>query len=69
MKIFETNIYCLLGLKKEKEDNNITKCAPQSWMASNRVNKLVEFKRPIYMEKIIAIPIEMYSEKDNTVLI
>ena len=62
MKIYEDGINCLLGLKEEINDDNTTICAPQSWMASKRVNKLTEFKRPIYMEKIVAIPKEMYNE-------
>ena len=62
MKTYEEDICCLLGLKTEsKEDKNIY-CFPNSWMASNRINRLVEFKRPIYMESISMIPMEIYSE-------
>ena len=65
MKIYEDDIYCLLGLKEENTNENIINCAPQSWMASNRVNKLVEYKRPIYMDKIIMIPVELYNQNGN----
>lgn len=59
------DLYCLLGLKEEISDDCSIKCAPQSWMASNRKNRLVEFKRPKYMKNIIAIPNGLY---DNEVL-
>lgn len=60
LKIYE-QINCLFGLKQENENNNIIHCAPQSWMASNRVNQLVEFKKPIYMRNITTIPKEYYN--------
>lgn len=56
-KIFE-EIYCLLGLKIEDNENGIIHCAPQSWMASNRPNRLIEYKMPIYMNVIIKVPIK-----------
>ena len=55
------NINCLLGLKEKNKDNNTINCVPQSWMASKRINKLVEFKKPIFMESIIAIPLTKYN--------
>lgn len=55
LKILQEN-YCLLGLK-EDVDKNI--CYPQSWMASNRTNKLT-LKPPIYYKKIIVIPKSIY---------
>ena len=69
MKVFEDNISCLLGLKRELENDNIIYCAPQSWMASNRINRLVENKRPIYMNKIVAIPSYLYNQNENLVTI
>lgn len=69
MKVFEDNISCLLGLKRELENDNIIYCAPQSWMASNRINRLVENKRPIYMNKIVAIPSYLYNQSENLVTI
>lgn len=69
MKLFEDNISCLLGLKKELEIENIINCAPQSWMASNRINRLVENKRPIYMNKIVAIPLYLYNQNENLIAI
>lgn len=61
LKIYE-EINCLLGLKIESKDNDIINCAPQSWMASNRINKLIENKKPIYMEVIVYIPKVLYPE-------
>lgn len=61
MKLYET-ICCLLGLKIDVENEDALYCAPQSWMASTRINILIEHKRPIYMKTIFKIPIETYSE-------
>lgn len=58
MKMYEYDICCLLGLKIEDKINNNINCSPNSWMASNRINKLVEFKRPAFMETITTIKIE-----------
>lgn len=63
MKTYEKDICCLLGLKIENVNNKITKCIPQSWMASNRINRLVEFKKPTYMEAIYIIPVDTYNEE------
>lgn len=60
LKIYE-ELSCLLGLKIDSEEINIIYCAPQSWMVNNRPNRLVEGKRPIYMENIAKIPIENYN--------
>ena len=64
MKTFEDEISCLLGLKEESNINNVINCAPQSWMASNRINRLIEYKRPIYIKSITAIPIELYNQNE-----
>lgn len=60
LKIYE-EIYCLFGLKIENENMNFVYCAPQSWMASNRISRLIEGNKPIFMENITAIPVEMYN--------
>ena len=60
MKMYEEDICCLLGLKKEDKEDKKIYCFPNSWMASNRINRLVEFKRPIYMENISMVPLEIY---------
>ena len=57
------NICCLLGLKKYNMSNNIINCIPNSWMASRRINKLIEYKRPIHMENITANLESNYKEK------
>lgn len=62
LKIYE-KINCLLGLVIDFENKNSIYCAPQSWMANIRINNLIQFKRPIYMEKISIIPLTIY---DNT---
>lgn len=63
-KIYK-DIYCLLGLKKEENKNGDKIYAPQSWMASNRPNRLTEGKRPIYLEKIIAVPAELFNKQNQ----
>lgn len=62
MKIYE-HIYCLFGLKNENIINNVINCAPQSWMASNRVNRLIEGRKPIYMERIYVVPLTLYNDE------
>lgn len=62
MKIYE-QIYCLFGLKSESKIDNVINCAPQSWMASNRVNRIIEGKKPIYMERIYVVPLELYNNE------
>ena len=59
------NIYCLLGLKCDNTTINSSIYAPQSWMASNRANKLIYGKPPIYFKKIIAIPTSLYNDDTN----
>ena len=66
MKIYE-NISCLLGLKVIAQENISIICAPQSWMASRKTNYLIEYKKPIYAEKIISIPAELYDSQNNLV--
>lgn len=65
LKSYETE-NCLLGLKIDSNTENINddivSCIPQSWMASKRINKLIEFKNPIYKSCIYPIPIELYKE-------
>lgn len=68
LKVYK-DINCLLGLVINDTDHNIIKCAPQSWMASDRINHLIKFKRPIYMEEIIRIPIEKFDENNNLIFI
>lgn len=63
LKIYE-ELSCLLGLKINEEEVNTIYCAPQSWMVNNRPNRLVEGKRPIYMETILKIPIAAYDENN-----
>lgn len=60
LKIYE-NINCLLGLKVDNIIENDSYCAPQSWMASNRINKLVSNRMPIYMQNI-----SMYLKNSNS---
>lgn len=68
LKIYE-EINCLLGLVIS-DDNDITiNCSPQSWMASKKVNHLIEYKRPIYLEEIISIPIELFNVDNNLIYI
>ena len=57
------NIYCLLGLKLDSTINDSKVYVPQSFMASNRANKLIYGKPPIYFKKIIAIPINLYNNE------
>lgn len=68
LKIYE-KINCLLGLVISDVDNNIIKCAPQSWMASEKVNHLIKNKKPIYLEEIICIPTEIFDESNNLIVI
>ena len=67
MKIYEEEICCLFGLKVDNENNEFINCAPQSWMASNRTNRLIEGKRPIYMLNITAMPISFYNDSFNMI--
>lgn len=69
MKMYEEDVCCLLGLKNEAKENKLIYCFPNSWMASNRINRLVEFKRPIYMENISQIPLEIYTEGINEICV
>lgn len=60
-KTFE-DMYCLFGLKEENENENYIYCAPQSWMAGNRTNRLIQGKKPIYMENISFVPISAFND-------
>ena len=64
LKIFE-NLYCLLGLKLD-ESNEKYSYVPQSWMASRRINRLVENKPPKFYSKILVIPNNLYFENNCT---
>ena len=55
-KTYENDICCLLGLGVENTNDNKSYCIANSWMASNRINRLVEFKRPIYIQSIMSVP-------------
>lgn len=68
MKTYENDLCCLLGLKIDDENEKVIKCIPNSWMASRRINKLVEFKRPIYIESTIALQIELYDEESDEII-
>ena len=57
LKIYE-EMYCLLGLKETEQIDDKIYCVPQSWMANNRENSLTKYKVPLYMNKIIVMPIE-----------
>lgn len=67
MKMYEKDICCLLGLKISTKNEDIINCSPNSWMASKRINKLVEFKKPAYMESITSIPSTLYDAKNKTI--
>lgn len=56
VKIYESNICCLLGLKEEEINEFVISCAPVSWMANRRGNLLIDGKRPIFMKAITAVP-------------
>ena len=66
LKIYE-NLYCLLALKVDKENDNHSICAPQSWMVNKRAIQLVELKKPLYHKKIIQISNEQYEENKCTI--
>ena len=55
-------VSCLFGLIIENIENNIINCNPQSWMPSNRKNKIIEFKRPMFMKEITKIPVKVYND-------
>lgn len=61
-KIYENEIYCLLGLKEDSKINLNIECVPQSWMVGKRKNKIIENRRAIYYNNINCIPIELYVE-------
>ena len=63
LKFYDEKLCCLFGLKIDYESSEYIDCAPQSWMASNRTNRLVEGKRPMYMENISSIPNELINKR------
>lgn len=69
LKVYNNDLRCLLGMITDIEDDNIIKCAPQSWMVSTRDNHLTSCRMPIYMKSIRCIPIEKYDEKNNLIYI
>lgn len=68
LKIYE-DVNCLLGLVISDFDDKTINCSPQSWMASTKVNHLIEFKKPIFMYEIIEIPVEMFDESSKLISI
>ena len=68
LKIYQ-DIKCFLGLKLSKQENNIIECVPQSWMSHNKVIYLIKFKKPIYMEDIIVIPLDIYNKQNELTLV
>lgn len=66
LKIYK-DVKCFLGLKISKQRNNIIECAPQSWMSHSKVIYLIKFKKPIYMEEIITIPLELYNKRNDLI--
>ena len=66
LKIYE-NYNCLLALIIDEVDINAIKCAPQSWMVSDRVNQLINGKKPIYMKNISVIPKDIYENNFETI--
>ena len=60
--LFKTyeEMYCLFGLKEEKEIQQFVCCVPQSWMAGNRTSRLILGKKPLYMEYIVVVPTEVF---------
>ncbi len=64
-KIYNNQIHCLLGLKSINKMHEIIKCAPQSWMASLKINRLVENKKPMYLNGITKLPISCFDENEN----
>lgn len=61
-KTYQYDIFCLLGLKVDTTYNKYLSCIPNSWMASHRINKLVEFRKASYTDKITAVPIELFND-------
>lgn len=57
-------IYCILGLKNQKSLPKKYLCVPQSWMASDRPNSLIEYKKPLYIGCISPIPTEVSQFED-----
>lgn len=57
-------IYCILGLKNQKSLPKKYLCVPQSWMASDRPNSLIEYKKPLYIGYISPIPTEVSQFED-----
>lgn len=51
----QNKMYYLLGLKENDIQNNIIYCAPQSWMVSRSINKIVYGRNPIYKKDILLL--------------
>lgn len=65
LKWFDEKLCCLFGLKIESEEEEFINCVPQSWMASNRTNRLVEGRKPIYIENISCVPNTIMNSEIN----
>lgn len=61
-KTYEHDTFCLLGLKIDSMYDKYLFCVPNSWMASHRINKLVQFRKSSYINKIITVPIELFND-------
>ncbi len=62
LKIYNT-LYCLLGLKEFNKIENEIYCAPQSWMADKREINIIKYKIPIFINRIIFIPVNQYTNE------
>ena len=58
----DENICCLLGLKCNNENGEFINCAPQSWMASTRINKIINGKRATFIDTIVAVQSELFND-------
>lgn len=67
LRIYE-DINCLLGLVINDANGITISCSPQSWMASKKVNYLIEYRHPIYSEEIISIPSELFNPSESLVI-
>ena len=68
-KTYQYDIFCLLGLKIDTTYDKYLSCVPNSWMASHRINQLVEFRKASYMDKITAIPKEFLNDLINSIYV
>lgn len=59
-------MYHLLGLKEDVIENNIIYCAPQSWMVSRSINKIIYGRNSIYKKDILLLNKEEYNKYLDT---